>query len=451
MSKVWEPHPYQVEGVKFVMEHANCGIFLDPGMGKTSVSLTAIKVLIKRQAVSRVLVIAPIRPMYKVWPDEIRKWTHTSDLTYTILHGDEKLDRMKKPSDIYLLNPEAVKWFLENDGIRKTGVDMLVVDESTKFKDPSTARFKLIKPHLGAFKRRVILTGSPAPNGLMDLFGQCFVMDRGASLGKYITHYRAMYFYQKPYDDYGYYLQLGADERIYERIKPSVMRMSAEDHLDMPELIPDDIFVDLDAKTMALYKQLDDEFIAILGDAVVMAPNAAVVGGKLRQIANGGLYDSEHFGHHIHDIKTQALVDLVDQLQGTPLLVGYEFQHDLDRIRRVFPNAPSFTGVTGAKLDKLVDDFNAGIIPVALAHPASAGHGLNLQESCYHICFYGLTWDLELYQQLIKRIWRQGQPSNRVFLHRILATKTRDIDVAQILLEKDATQERLFTALRRAA
>jgi SNF2 family DNA or RNA helicase len=227
------------------------------------------------------------------------------------------------------------------------------------------------------------------------------------------------------------------------------MRLAAKDHLDMPELIPNDIFIDLPPEARRIYKQLDDEFVAIMGDAVVMAPTAGVVGMKLRQVANGGLYDSDHFAHHIHDAKTQALVDLVDQLQGQPLLVGYEFQHDLDRIRRVYPNAPSFTGATGAKLDKLVDDFNAGAIPLALAHPASAGHGLNLQGSCYNICFYGLTWDLELYTQLIARIWRQGQKSDRVMLHRILASNTRDQDVAEVLIEKDMTQEKLFQALTR--
>jgi SNF2 family DNA or RNA helicase len=444
----WEPKPYQFQALRFLMERPHAGIFLDPGMGKTSTTLANIVTLLRGHHISRVLIIAPIRPMYKVWPDEIKKWDEFKHLSYTILHGDEKDKALNKISNIYLINPEGLKWLMQNKGLEKIKPDMLVIDESTKFKDYSTARFKLLKPYLATFKRRVILTGEPAPNGYMDLFGQCFVMDLGKSLGRFITHFRAQYFYQDGYGGYDWKLREGADKEIQDRIRPSVMRLAAEDHLDMPELIHNDIKIELDENSRRIYKQFEDDFLAEVGDAVIMSVNANASGSKCRQVANGGVYDEFHFAHPIHELKTQALVDLVEQLQGNPLLVAYEFEHDLARIRRVFPKAPCLTGMTGARLDQAIDGFNAGTIPVLIAHPASAGHGLNLQAKCHHVCFYGLTWDYDLYSQFYKRVWRQGQPSNRVFIHRLIADKTLDKKVARVLAGKQATQKDFLDAIR---
>jgi len=444
----WTPKPYQIEALKFSMRTPHCGIFLDPGMGKTSTTLAAITHLRQTCSTGPVLIIAPIRPMYKVWPDEIKKWDDFNHLSYTILHGELKDDNLNLKCDIYLINPEGLKWFMANDGIRKTGVDMLVIDESTKFKDYSTARFKLLKPFLGKFRRRMILTGEPAPNGYMDLFGQMYVCDQGATLGKFITHHRAMYFYSAGFGGYEWRLREGAAEDIQESIKPSVMRLAAEDHLDMPELIFNDIPIELPPEARSIYKGFEDDFLVQVGDSTILSTNAAAVGSKCRQVANGGVYDETHFAHHIHDAKTAALVDLVEQLQGNPVFVGYEFQHDLTRIQRAFPDAPCLTGMSGTKLDTTIDAFNRGDIPVLLAHPASAGHGLNLQEACHHVAFYGLTWDLDLYHQFYKRVWRQGQPSNRVFVHRILADKTLDRTVAKTLYQKDATQSAFLNAIK---
>lgn len=444
----WVPKPYQLEAVKFLLSNCNSGIFLDPGMGKTSSTLAAITYLRKLGQVNKVLIIAPIRPMYKVWPDEIKKWDDFAHLKYTILHGDYKNDAVHELSDIYLINPESLKWFFESGAYQKIMPDMLVIDESTKFKDYSTARFKLLKPNLIKFTRRHILTGEPAPNGYLDLFGQCYVMDRGNALGQYITHYRAQYFYPSGYGGYDWKLRPGADKEIQDKIRPYVMRLSAEDHLYMPELIFNDIMVELDPKSADIYRQFENEFIAEVGDATVLSVNAAAAGSKCRQVANGGVYDENHFAHFVHDIKTQALVDLVEQLQGNPVLVFYEFQHDLERIRRVFKDAPCLTGMSGKKLDETIDRFNSGNIPILLAHPASAGHGLNLQEACHHVCFYGLTWDLDLYHQSYKRVWRQGQPANRVFVHRILAEQTLDKSVARALNQKDATQRLFLEAIK---
>jgi SNF2 family DNA or RNA helicase len=444
----WTPKPYMLDAIKWGMEHANCGLLLDPGMGKTSSTLTLIDILLQKKSITRVLVICPIRPMYKVWPDEIKKWDHLQHLSYTILHGDDKDEALNQVSNIYIINPEGLKWFLAAGGMQKLSPDMLVVDESTKFKDYSTARFKLLKPLLNRFKRRVILTGEPVPNGYMDLFGQSYIVDQGNALGRFITHYRGQYFYPSGFGGFDWSLRNGAEVEIQERLKGTMMRLAAEDHLEMPELIPNDIYIELDAKSRQIYKQFEDDFLAEVGDSHVMSVNAAAVGSKCRQVANGGVYDEAHFAHPIHELKTSALVDLVEQLQGKPLLVAYEFQHDLERIRRVFPNAPCLTGMSGPRLSAVVDAFNAGTIPVLLGHPASAGHGLNLQESCYHICFYGLTWDYDLYTQMIARIWRQGQPSNRVFLHRILADKTLDKTVARVLLQKDRTATLFSNAMK---
>lgn len=442
----WHPHRYQIDALKFLLQHSNAGLFLDPGMGKTSISLALITHLRASEQVKRVLIIAPIRPMYKVWPDELKKWNDFKHLSYTILHGPEKDKKILETSDIYLINPEGLKWL--EPMLEDLKVDMLIVDESTKFKDSSTARFKLLKPFLRKFKRRIILTGEPAPNGYLDLFGQVYVMDQGASLGRYITHYRNQFFYPSGYGGYSWTLRAGADIEIQERIKPYVMRLGAEEHLDMSELLINDIYVDLPEKARKVYKQFEDDFLAQVGDQTIISLSAAAVGIKCRQVANGGVYDETGEHHQIHDEKTVALADLVEQLQGQPLLCFYEFQHDLERIKRVFPNAPTLTGLSGPKLDRVISDFNAGSIPLLLGHPASAGHGLNLQQSCHNVCFYGLTWDLDLYHQSYKRVWRQGQSSNRVILHRILADDTLDARVAKVLREKALTQGKLLEALK---
>lgn len=444
----WVPKPYQLAAVKFLLQNCHAGIFLDPGMGKTSITLATLSYLVKANPATRVLIIAPIRPMYKVWPDEVKKWDEFRNLSFTILHGDDKDDRLNELSHIYLINPEGLKWFDSKNGWGRLHPDILVVDESTKFKDYSTSRFKLLKPFLRHFNRRIILTGEPAPNGYEDLFGQMYVCDRGGALGQYITHFRAKYFFQTGYGGYDYKLMPGAKEAIQEKIRPYVMRLAAEDHLDMPELIFNDIKVELDAKSMKIYKAFEDEFLAEVNDSVIISLNSAASGSKCRQVANGGVYDDKHVAHHVHDVKTQALVDLVEQLQGSPVLVFYEFQHDLERIKREFKSAPCLTGMSGTVLDQCIDAFNRGDIPVLLAHPASAGHGLNLQSACHHVCFYGLTWDLDLYHQSYKRVWRQGQPSNRVFVHRILADGTLDAAVVKSLYHKDATQAEFLNAIK---
>lgn len=444
----WNPDPYHVEGVTALIEHPHVGLLWDPGMGKTSTTLTAIAHFRRLEAIRRALIVVPIRPMYLAWPKEIQKWDHLNHLSYSILHGSKKEERLNSLSDICLINPEGLKWLITNGGLDKIKCDMLVIDESTKFKDSSSVRFKLLKPHIPRFGRRVILTGEPIPKGYIDLFGQLYIVDQGKSLGKFITHYRTMYFFPAGYGGYDWRLRQGADKEILEKIKDVVHRLDAHDHLEMAELKFNDIEVELDPESRRIYKQFEDDFIATVGDATILSPNAAAVGSKCRQVANGGVYDEFGTAHPIHDIKTEAIVDLVEELQGQPLLVFYEFKHDLERLKRVFPTAPCLTGATGAKLEKMDKDFNAGEIPVLLAHPASAGHGLNLQGACHNVCFYGLTWDLDLYHQAYKRVWRQGQKNPWVMVHRIMATKTLDQVVAKTLLSKEGTQDAFLKALK---
>ncbi len=448
MSETWNPEPYHIEGVTALIERPHVGLLWDPGMGKTSTTLTAIAHMRRLGAVKRVVVVVPIRPMYLAWPKEIAKWDHVNHLSYTILHGDKKDERLNAVSDIYLINPEGLKWLMANGGFDKIKADMLVIDESTKFKDSGSVRFKLLKPHLSRFQRRVILTGEPIPKGYEDLFGQMYIVDQGKSLGRFITHYRMQYFFQSGYGGYSWTLRQGADKEIQARIKGSVHRLGTEGHLDMPELKFNDIGIELDGESRRIYKQFENDFIAQVGEATILSPNAAAVGSKCRQVANGGVYDEFQIAHHIHDLKTQAIVDLVEELSGQPLLVAYEFKHDLERLKKVFPNAPCMTGVVGAKLTKMEADFNSGLIPVLFAHPLSVGHGLNLQEACHNVCYYGLTWDLDSYHQFYKRVWRQGQKNPWVMVHRIMALKTLDQTVAKTLLAKEGTQTAFLEAIK---
>ena len=443
----WKPHQYQQDALEFAWKTPHAGLFLSPGLGKTSITLALIASLRRMGAVNRVLILAPIRPLYKVWPDEGRKWEDFSHLSMTILHGPQKDARLDEVSDIYLLNYEGLKWFAENDGFRRTGVDMLVCDELSKLKKHDTQRFKIMRSNLFRFKKRIGLTGSPTPNGYMDLFGQVYTLDQGAALGKYITHFRNQYFLQVGTSGYEYILRHGAAKEIEGRIAPLVMALKAEDHLDVPDLVFNDIAVSLPSDARRVYDSLEEDFIAELEGVTIITPSAAAKATKCRQVINGAVYDAKGDVHLIHSEKADAVKDLVDELQGEPLLLFYEFQHDLKQL----PDWPCLTGMTGKKLDATIEAFNRGEIPVLTAHPASAGHGLNLQARCHNVCFLGLTWDYELYTQAIARVWRQGQEKGRVFVHRIMAEDTLDGTVAKTLLRKEGTQERLIQAIKARA
>lgn len=461
------PHKFQMKCAEFGVANACAGFFLDPGLGKTVIMYMIFGMLRKLKMAKRMLVIAPLRPMYLTWPAEARKWDAFRDLRTGILHGACKSSTLLDESvDVHLINPEGLKWLSKTlEGLGMTPADLweiVCIDESTKFKHTDTERFRLLKPMLEHFGRRYILTGSPAPNGLLDLFGQVYILDGGAALGRYITHYRQTYF-EQDYNGFAWKPRYNAEQRIYEKLRPLVIRMSQEDYLEMPPLVgacgrgdPLVREVELPEEAMKVYKKMEDFLITELSDDTVTAANAAAAANKCRQIANGGLYGSaplkdrpeERGMYDLHDAKTDAVEEIIEELQGVPALVAYEYQHDLDRLRRRFPEAPWVGGgVSASRFAEVEREWNAGRVPVLLAQPQSVAHGLNLQATRAAVIWHSLTWDLEVYEQFIRRVWRQGQ-KERVFVHHVIAKGTIDELVLKMLQKKDKVQRDLLTALK---
>jgi SNF2 family DNA or RNA helicase len=431
-----------------MLSQASAGLFFDPGLGKTSTVLAAFKILKDKGLVKRMLVVAPLRVCYSVWPREIEKWSNFHDLTYAVIHDTKKQEHLDMDVDIHIINPDGLRWLYDPKARRWREWDILCVDESTMFKDSQTARFKLMRHHFPRFRRRWILTGTPVPNGALDLFGQTFILDLGRALGRFITHYRNEFFYTLAWREYDYMLKEGSFDRILDRIDPLLIRLKAEDWLRMPKLPPPtDIYVDMPPKIWEFYKELDDEFLAEWGEDVIIAANAAVAGGKLRQVANGALYtDSAHNWKPLHNAKLEALDSLLAELQGAPTLVMYEFNHDLQRLlQRYGSDTPVIGAGTDARTaDQYIQSFNRGEIPVMFCQPGSMAHGLNLQEACNHIIWFGLTWNYEHYEQAIARIYRQGQKEESVFVYRIIARGTKDEDVVKTLNDKEEFQDGLL-------
>jgi SNF2 family DNA or RNA helicase len=457
-SVAWTPHNYQLQAVKFIIEHAVAGLFLDMGLGKTSSTLAAIKLLMDRGIVKRVLIIAPLRVCWSVWPEEVKKWRDFNGLRVEVLHGPKKDEALKRDADIYCINPDGLEWLLLGDKAKKLGCDMLVVDESSAFKHANTLRFKLLKYLIPTFRRRYILTGTPAPNGLLDLFGQIYILDQGNALGRYITHYRNNFFDPSGYGGYTWTPKPNAEEAIYERLRPMVLRMAAEDYLELPERIDNYIYVDLPPKARRAYLEFENLFLATLESGeMITAPSAAAAGIKMRQVANGGVYRNtenratakahteEWVG--LHDAKLDALEEIVEGQQHRPVLVAYEFEHDADRIRKRFPQAVFLADFKGAKVEQVIAAWNRGAIEMLCAHPASAGHGLNLQKGGNTVAWFGMTWNLEYFQQFNARVLRQGNTHDRVIIHYIIARNTTDEVVVKTLQKKDRVQSDLHDAL----
>jgi SNF2 family DNA or RNA helicase len=461
-------HDYQKRGVKFLLSHGAAALLLDPGMGKTATVLKALDALKRAKTNRRTLVIAPLRVAQLVWPEEPNEWSDLEHLSVGLLHGPQKkavLDNYES-YDILVINPEGLPWLLA-DGrptvdIRRWkafGFDTLVIDELTKFKHPKGVRFKLLKQVLPTFMRRWGLTGTPVPNGLLDLFGQMYVLDLGNALGRFITQYRTKYFRAVDPNGWKWVLQPGAAEAIYEAIKPLAMRASAEDHLELPETVPLKHYVTLPPKVRTLYDKLEAELVASIENKDVIASNAAAKTTKHRQICNGAVYVDDDLASKVmgkerdvlelHDLKLQALRDLVDELSGAPVLVAYEFNHDRDRLRKAFPEAEFMSDAkTLAATKALEARWNNNEIPILFGHPASMGHGLNFQKgSAQHVVWFSMFWDLELYDQFIKRVIRQGNKSKRAFVHHILAADTVDETVFHVQRGKTRTQNALLEAL----
>lgn len=451
----YTPHDYQKKAIKFCVSQGAGGLFLDPGLGKSSVSLATYLVLKGKGLVDSVLIIAPMRVCYSVWPKEIAKWVDFNGLTYEVLHGPKKNDALLRKADVYLINPEGLEWYFKN--VKKLP-QMLVIDESTRFKNSGTKRFKLLKPHLPKFKRRYILTGTPVPNGFLDLFGQIYMLDQGAALGRYITHYRNNFFYSTGFGGYEWRLTDDGAERIEKRIRPLTLRLSAEDYLTLPELVHNEVRVDLPEKAMRIYKDIENEFISMIDSATTLVVGTASAASiKLRQIANGSAYSAIANGERetlfIHDAKLEAVESILEELNGRPVLIAYEFQHDLEQLRKLLGKDVPYIGggVTPKRATELEQAWNAGELPVLLGHPASFGHGLNLQESGNHLIWYSIPWDLELLIQVIDRLHRQGQKASHVFVHYLIARGTIDEVVLKVVRGKNKTQTSLLNALKEYA
>ncbi len=450
LKQGWKPHAYQKKAVKMMLENCSLGLFLDPGLGKTSITLGALKILKEQKLVERVLIIAPLRVCYSVWPKEIKKWKDFENLECIILHGKDKDKNINKKADIYLINPEGLPWLLEHPMFRYLFKNqMLAVDESSKFKDTSTKRFTLLKKVLHMFHRRYILTGTPAPNGMLDLFGQIYILDLGAALGKYITHYRSKYFYPSGFNGYEWKLMEGADKRIQNAIRPLTLRLDANDYLTLPDLIVNRVDVDLEGKALRAYQEMEKELVAAIDKGEIIASNAAVASGKCSQIANGGIYDQDRNVHHIHDLKAQAVAEIVAQLNGSPALVAYEYGHDLTRLLDVLGKDTPYIGggVTPKRSSEIEAAWNRGEIPVLLGQPQSIAHGLNLQNAGNHVIWHSLTWNFENYDQFNRRVLRQGNTHSKVFVHHIVAKDTVDELKLFALARKYRTQKDLFDAL----
>lgn len=440
----YEPHNYQQFATDFILEHPISCLMLDMGLGKTVITLTALwQLALDSFDVSRILVIAPKRVAEDTWPKELSKWEHLSGLDATLVMGTqaEREAALHQQTFLYIINRENVSWLVAN---HPWDFDMVVIDELSSFKSNQAQRFKAMKKVRPLVSRIVGLTGTPAPNSLLDLWPEMYLMDMGQRLGRFIGGFRDRFFTPDKRNReiiYSYKPREGAEEAIYSLISDICISMKAVDYLDMPELIMNRVEVSMDSREQKIYDDFQRDMVVSLQGEELDAVNAAALSGKLTQMANGAVYGENRKVLHIHDRKLDALEDLIEAANGKPLLVAYWYEHDLQRIKARFKNARCIDTTQD------IDDWNAGKIPLALIHPASAGHGLNLQEGGCTIVWFGLTWSLELYQQLNARLWRQGQKHTVVIQH-IVTKGTHDEDVLRALDNKDTRQSALIDAVR---
>lgn len=442
-------HEYQLVARDFIIETPKSSLFLDMGLGKSCTTLSAIKRLVYDELeVDKVLIIAPKRVAESVWSAEIEKWAHLKCLRISKVIGTEKqrLAALKVKADIYTLGRDNVVWLVGQYGGNMLPFDWVVIDELSSFKNPKSMRFKALKKAIASVPRVTGLTGTPAPNGLIDLWSQIYLLDRGERLGKTITAYRERYF--KPGDRngsiiYKYDLQSDGEERIHDKINDIVISMKKEDYLDMPARISNYIEIDMPPALEKKYKEFEREMVLEIleQDTEISALNAAALSNKLLQFANGAVYDEDMNVHHIHDLKLDALDEIIEAANGHSVLIAWTYQHDRDRI------LSKYKDVVQLKTDQHIRDWNAGKIPLLMMHPASGGHGLNLQAGGHIIVWFGQTWSLELYQQFNARLDRQGQPESVIVNH--LAVKgTIDSDVIMALERKAAGQAGLMEAVK---
>ena len=442
----FSPHNYQSYAINYIETHPIAAVLLDMGLGKTVISLTAIAdLLFDSFEAHRILVVAPLRVARDTWPAEIAKWEHLQHLTFAVCVGPPKERRaaLMSGADITIINRENLGWLIDSSGF-DFDYDMVVIDELSSFKNHKSKRFQSLMKVRPKVKRIIGLTGTPSSNGLMDLWAEFKLLDLGERLGRFITHYRNNYFIPDKRNGeiiYSYKPMPYAEDAIYRRISDITISMKSTDHLQMPELITSQYEVQLSEEETQRYEELKADFILELPEGEITAANAASLTGKLSQLANGAIYDDDGNIIEFHDRKLDALEDLIEAANGKPLLVAYWFKHDLQRIKKRF-------NVREIKSSKDITDWNNGDIPVAVIHPASAGHGLNLQAGGSTLIWFGLTWSLELYQQTNARLWRQGQTSGTVVIEHIITKGTIDERILKALSLKEVTQNALIDAVK---
>ena len=442
----YKPHDYQKYATEFIMSHPVAAIILQMGLGKTVCTLDAINQLMYDSfEVSKVLVIAPLRVARDTWPTEIQKWDHLKGLTYSVAVGTEaeRKAALRQKVSVYIINRENVQWLIEESGI-PFDYDMVVIDELSSFKNHKSKRFQALMKVRPKVKRIIGLTGTPSSNGLMDLWAEFKLLDMGQRLGRFITQYRNDYFLPDKRNGqiiYSYKPMSYAEDAIYRKISDMTISMKSTDHLKMPKLVSSRYEVKLSDAETQRYEDLKHELILQLPEGEVTAANAASLTGKLVQLANGAIYSDDGDIVEFHNRKLDALEDIIEAANGKPLLVAYWFKHDLERIKKRFD-------VREIKSSKDITDWNQGNIPIAVIHPASAGHGLNLQAGGFSLIWFGLTWSLELYQQTNARLWRQGQTAGTVVIQHIITKGTIDERILKALSMKELTQSSLIDAVK---
>lgn len=447
----YNPHDYQKYAARYIESHPIAAVLLDMGLGKTSITLTAVNdLMFDSFEVHKILILAPLRVARNTWGAEIEKWDHLKGLKYSVAVGTaaERIAALKAEADIYIINRENVQWLISESGI-SFDFDMVVIDELSSFKNHQTKRFKALMKVRPKVKRIVGLTGTPSSNGLMDLFAEFRLLDMGERLGRFIGQYRTAYFQPDKRNGqiiFSYKPLPGAEKQIYDKISDITISMKSTDHLQMPQLINSRYTVYLSEKEDSRYADLKKDLVLQLPDGEITAANAASLSGKLSQMANGAIYNDKQEVIEIHSRKLDALEDIIESMNGRPLLVAYWFRHDLDRISERLNSLH----IPFSKLDTTasIRRWNSGELPVALIHPASAGHGLNLQSGGSALVWFGLTWSLELYQQTVARLWRQGQKSETVVVQHIITKGTIDERIMKALELKDTSQSALIDAVK---
>lgn len=439
------PHEYQEYAKEFIVSHKVSALFLDCGLGKTVITLTAIwELALDYFDICKILVIAPLRVARDTWPAELEKWDHLSGVGMSAVLGSERerLSALDKKAQVYVINRENVEWLVEN---HKWDFDMVVIDELSSFKSHKAKRFKALKKVRPMVRRIVGLTGAPAPNGLIDLWAEIGILDMGQRLGRFIGGYRERFFVPDKRSRemvFSYKPREGAEDMIYELISDICISMKAVDYLEMPECVYNRVEVSMIEKEMALYEQLERDMLLPFADGDIDAVNAAALSNKLLQMADGAVYDENGNVKHIHDRKLEVLEDLIEAANRKPVLIAYWYKHDLQRIMER-------TGAVELDTAEDMKKWNAGEIPVAAIHPASAAHGLNLQAGGSTLVWFGLTWSLELYQQMNARLWRQGQGQEEtVVIHHLISKGTLDERVMAALEKKDCGQSALVDAVK---